>query len=428
MNKKTKRIKVLVVDDEVGIRELLSEILVDEGYAVVTAHDATSAHQMRMEQMPDIILLDIWMPDLDGISLLRQWNDAGFAKVPVVVMSGHATIEMAVEAVRLGALEVLEKPITINQLLKAMEKAKIRKGKQESNMLLQQMDFGSTPAMKQFKQDLLTATADPGLLTLHGKLNCGAVFYAHTLARPQSPVVVVDNGQMLEGGVGEIIRRAEDGVIIVRFINVFNTIQKNGFLGLVREANKGEARVVAISAEHPDILAEQGEFSDTLIALLSRRVVEVPSLMQCKADLPLIINMICERLAKDNDSMRGRSLTAAAVEALAAHHYEEDFAELVSVIRTVFLSSQGAKIEAGAVKARLQQLALYASSTSRSMFDDMHNMPLREARECFEREYFTRLINFTNGNMQQAAKIAGLERTYFYRKLKQYKEGGGDGG
>ena len=423
MKKKTKRIKVLVIDDEIGIRELLSEILVDEGYAVVTAHDAATAHQMRMEEAPDIILLDIWMPDLDGISLLRQWSEAGFANVPVVVMSGHATIEMAVEAVRLGALEVLEKPITINQLLKAMEKAKIRKGKRDSNMLVQQMDFGRTPAMKRFKEELLAATAEPGLITLYGKLNCGAVFYAHFLARPQSPVVMVDNGQMLEGDVGDIIRRAEDGVIVVRFVNVFNTIQKNGFLGLVREANKGEARVVAVSAEHPDALAERGEFSETLIALLSRRVVKVPSLVQCGADMPLIINMIFERLAKDNPAMRGRGLTPAAVEALAAHHYDEDFAELMSVIRTVFLSSQEMKVDAAAVRARLKQFALYSSIGGRDLLEDIHSMSLREAREHFEREYFTRLINFTNGNMQQAAKIAGLERTYFYRKLKQYKEG-----
>ncbi|MCH9705124.1 MAG: response regulator, partial [Proteobacteria bacterium] len=119
------RIKVLIIDDEIGIRELLSEILLDEGYAVVTAHDAASAQQMRLQEAPEIILLDIWMPDMDGISLLRQWSEAGFPNVPVIIMSGHATIDTAVEATRLGALEVLEKPITTTRLLQAVEKAKI---------------------------------------------------------------------------------------------------------------------------------------------------------------------------------------------------------------------------------------------------------------------------------------------------------------
>lgn len=417
-----RRTKVLVVDDEIGIRELLSEILIDEGYAVVTAHDAASASEMRQRELPEIILLDIWMPDMDGITLMRQWSKSGYANVPIIVMSGHATIDTAVEATRMGAIEVLEKPITTTQLLKGMERARIKKGEQDSNLRLKQMDFGSTPAMRQFKKELLAAAAEPGLLTMVGALNCGADFYARYLARPNSPVVTVDNGAMLEGSLADLVARAEDGVIVVCLVNVLSSIQQNGMLGLIREANKGEARIVAVSAERPEALAERGGFNETLVGLLARRVVNVPPLAKCTADLPVIIDMICRELTKDSE-MRSRALAPAAVEALADHRYEEDFAELRSVIKSMFLYSQGDRIEAETARAILRQLS--TRSSMHGMFDEMYNMSLREAREYFEREYFTRLINMTNGNMQQAAKIAGLERTYFYRKLKQYKTGGG---
>ena len=414
------RIKVLIIDDEIGIRELLSEILLDEGYAVVTAHDAASAQQMRLQEAPEIILLDIWMPDMDGISLLRQWAEAGFPNVPVIIMSGHATIDTAVEATRLGALEVLEKPITTTRLLQAVEKAKIKKDKQDSNLLLQQINFGSTLAMTTFKKELLQASAEARFFTLMDTINGGAVFYARFLVKPKSPVVILDSGTELEDNIGEIIRRAEDGVIIVRLVNVFNTLQQNGLLGLIHEANKSEARVVAISSEAPEILAERGEFNERLVALLSRRVVGVPSLSKCAADLPYLIDLICQRITKDRD-MQKRKLTVAAKEELAKHHYEEDFSELVSIIRTIFLYAQSDTIELGTVRGILKELT--GQSSMRSMFDEVYNMSLRDAREYFEREYFIRLINTTNGNMQQAAKVAGLERTYFYRKLKQYKAG-----
>jgi DNA-binding NtrC family response regulator len=111
---------ILVVDDEVGIRELLSEILSDEGHVVTTADSAHSARRLRIESEPDLILLDIWMPDLDGISLLREWVQAGPLVAPVIMMSGHATLETAGEATRLGALDFLEKPVALARLLAAV--------------------------------------------------------------------------------------------------------------------------------------------------------------------------------------------------------------------------------------------------------------------------------------------------------------------
>src|SRR5574344_2240553 len=112
---------ILVVDDELGIRDLLSEILNDEGHSVELAENATQARAARAAVAFDLVLLDIWMPDTDGVSLLQAWAAAGMLTMPVIMMSGHATIETAVEATRIGALSFLEKPITIQKLLKAVE-------------------------------------------------------------------------------------------------------------------------------------------------------------------------------------------------------------------------------------------------------------------------------------------------------------------
>ena len=118
---------ILVVDDELGIRDLLFEILNDEGHAVELAENAAQARAARAQSRPDLVLLDIWMPDTDGVSLLKEWSAAGLLNMPVIMMSGHATIDTAVEATRIGAQAFLEKPITLQKLLKAVEQGLARK-------------------------------------------------------------------------------------------------------------------------------------------------------------------------------------------------------------------------------------------------------------------------------------------------------------
>ena len=117
---------ILVVDDELGIRDLLSEILFDEGHQVELAENAAQARQARQRMRPDLVLLDIWMPDTDGVSLLKEWATSGLLTMPVIMMSGHATIDTAVDAVRIGAQAFLEKPITLQKLLKAVEQGLAR--------------------------------------------------------------------------------------------------------------------------------------------------------------------------------------------------------------------------------------------------------------------------------------------------------------
>ncbi|MCQ8895582.1 response regulator [Limnobacter humi] len=143
---------ILVVDDEIGIRELLSEILGDEGHEVLLAENASQARNMRESSAPDLVLLDIWMPDTDGVTLLKEWAVKGQLTMPVIMMSGHATIDTAVEATRIGALDFLEKPISLQKLLGAVEKG-LTRGKmvQSARALMQAQTktqaVGGTPGV-----------------------------------------------------------------------------------------------------------------------------------------------------------------------------------------------------------------------------------------------------------------------------------------
>jgi len=147
---------ILVVDDELGIRDLLFEILNDEGHAVEVAENAAQARAARQAARPDLVLLDIWMPDTDGVTLLKEWAGAGLLNMPVIMMSGHATIDTAVEATRIGALAFLEKPITMQKLLKAVEQGLSR----------QPMAVASTKAAAVGMKEPLAMPAQPQAVVL----------------------------------------------------------------------------------------------------------------------------------------------------------------------------------------------------------------------------------------------------------------------
>ncbi|MDB1145201.1 MAG: response regulator [Alcaligenaceae bacterium] len=152
--------KILVVDDEIGIRELLREILYDAGHSVELAENASQAREIRLKYQPDLVLLDIWMPDTDGVSLLKEWNSQGLLNMPIIMMSGHATIDTAVEATRIGALDFLEKPITLQKLLKtvkfALQNPNGVQAKPVSNKVVEPTEKASIP--KTIKKEPIVET------------------------------------------------------------------------------------------------------------------------------------------------------------------------------------------------------------------------------------------------------------------------------
>jgi DNA-binding NtrC family response regulator len=154
---------ILVVDDELGIRDLLSEILNDEGHQIELAENAAQARAARFRARPDLVLLDIWMPDTDGVTLLKEWSSNGLLTMPVIMMSGHATIDTAVEATRIGALAFLEKPITLQKLLKAVEQGLTRGALRKLTQSMPSMGIkADTVALADMPVSMVELAPEPG--------------------------------------------------------------------------------------------------------------------------------------------------------------------------------------------------------------------------------------------------------------------------
>ena len=180
--------QILVVDDEVGIRELLSEILADEGHQVLLAESAGEARRLREGHRPDLVLLDIWMPDTDGISLLKEWAASGQLSMPVVMMSGHGTIETAVEATRIGALDYLEKPIALQRLLATVKRA-LRNHETVVPRELSLATLGRSPALAETRKRLAQLAQAGAPLMLRGERGMRPELFARLLAAAGAPFV-----------------------------------------------------------------------------------------------------------------------------------------------------------------------------------------------------------------------------------------------
>ncbi len=185
---------ILVVDDEMGIRELLSEILGDEGHVVTTAENAQQAREFRQNGIPDLVLLDIWMPDTDGVTLLKEWQRDGLLTMPVIMMSGHATIDTAVEATRIGALNFLEKPIALQKLLKAVQQG------------LTQGPKASRPAVTYTQTAPVQAEHHEAIIT--GNFNPITVSETQHLA--SQPVTSMSSDNLFSSSFGLPLREARD--------------------------------------------------------------------------------------------------------------------------------------------------------------------------------------------------------------------------
>ena len=204
--------QILVVDDEVGIRELLSEILADEGHQVLLAESAGEARRLREDHRPDLVLLDIWMPDTDGISLLKEWAASGQLGMPVVMMSGHGTIETAVEATRIGALDYLEKPIALQRLLSTVKRA-LRNHETTAPRELSLSTLGRSPALAEMRKRLAQLAQAGAPLMLRGERGMRPELFARLLAAAGAPFV--EGPEMLADASSEMLTRAAGGVLFV---------------------------------------------------------------------------------------------------------------------------------------------------------------------------------------------------------------------
>ena len=404
--------QVLVVDDEIGIRELLSEILRDEGYEVRIAENAADARAFRSQTRPDLVLLDIWMPDTDGITLLKEWAAAGLLTMPVVMMSGHGTIDTVVEATRIGAYDFLEKPIALQKLLATVGRA-LKQGGDQARPALSLAGLGRAPLVVELKQRLERVINLRTALLLTGEPGCGIELAARFLHQRNTPWVAPENHSTLAEAPLDLLNQAREGTLFLREVADLSRFEQKGLLLAASKLERYNVRIISGASRDLTELVAHGAFDSRLYGVLAATAIRVPGLREHREDVPDIANLTLTRMVESKETPP-RQFTTAALNALRNYDWPGNLAQLESTVRTLALTCAAEQISLEEVMRALPQ-RLGARIGGDLPFD----LPLRDARDAFERVYFEYHIAREGGNISRVAETVGLERTHLYRKLKQ---------
>jgi CheY-like chemotaxis protein len=362
--------EILIVDDEIGIRELLSEILGDEGHEVVQAENAAQARLARKRARPDLVLLDIWMPDTDGVTLLREWVEGGLLDMPVIMMSGHASVETAAQATRMGAVGFLEKPIALQKLLNAVQRA-LRSG----------------------------VRGLPGAVPRAGVADCAAGLDGGNrgvvAARPSD----LSNEGLGLGSTGRVSTQETGQSVSAGSVGF--PAAGAPFFGAGAAFSRSGATFSAGNAPLPGghLLPQEAG------ALLHRSGATSPGPAESGSGAGGPLGW---QIAGSGTAAGGAAPGAVAVGGSAGAVFQGGEGTAVAGLagNPPWLSPRaGAYVDETSPTARLARLS----------FDQ----PLREARDAFERLYFEHHLAREGGSMTRVAERTGLERTHLYRKLKQ---------
>jgi DNA-binding NtrC family response regulator len=426
----------LVVDDESNIRELLDEILSEEGYEVTTAADAEHARAARLEQNYDLTLLDIWMPDTDGITLLKEWSESG-SLGPVVMMSGHGTVDTAVEATRLGALDFIEKPVSLAKLLRTVAKAleKRRGSKDGRRSLVPDVlsPIGKSRLIGELREQVERIARFDTHAMLVGESGSGRELYARYLAsrsdRATEPFVVVtgidlndDDGRArLLGDERQsgALNDAKGGFLFIRGIQDMSSGAQRQLLGILQQGRYGgdgeeSAAQVRILVSAPPGFEHSEHFNAELMSQLSIVIVRVPPLREYAEDVPELLRYHTDLLV-DGENLPFRRFDVAAQNRLRNYPWPGNVREFRNVVKRLLILGGDEEIGLREVEA---QLASQSTDNEPLVKQDLLAMPLREAREHFERAYLQQQLILCGGKVGQLAKRVGMERTHLYRKLR----------
>lgn len=438
--------RILVVDDESEIRGLLKEILADEGYEVDVAADASEARASRAQHDPDLVLLDIWMPDTDGITLLREWAQPNGATCPVVMMSGHGTVETAVEATRLGAFDFVEKPLSLAKLLRTVERAldSGRNKRQTGRSLAPPLiaPVGKSRAMHALREQVQQVAPHETPVLIVGEPGTGREAFAryiHSLSpRSAGPFVqLVATGVSDEGAAAAlhgtedangvhagVFEQAAGGVLFINAIEDL-PLKAQGLLVAALETQsftrvggatpvKSNVRIIA-SATSRFLNADNG--AGVRLELLSRLNVitlNVPPLRDYAQDVPDLLRHYVDRIV-DEQHLPFRRFGVAAQNRLRNYPWPGNVRELKNLVQRLLILGGEEEIKLDEIE---RELAAHAPTNEPLVKQDLLALPLREAREHFERAYLQQQLILCNGKVGQLAKRVGMERTHLYRKLR----------
>jgi DNA-binding NtrC family response regulator len=437
---------VLVVDDEADIRTLIKDILTDESYGVTVAADAAQARSARADHKFDLILLDIWMPDTDGITLLREWSESGEPNCPVVIMSGHGTVDTAVEATRLGAFDFVEKPISLAKLLRTVEAALESAGKQSKaarNLLPSLLaPVGRSKLMQGLRERVQQYARHDGSVLMSGEPGTGRgafARYLHGLSRrADEPLTTLSAASITDRNCeeqllgsehsGEVLagafERASGGTLIIDELSDLGPIAQKVLFGIIESGEftrlggsipvKVDVRIVATVGPEYEARIVAGELRRDLVSHLSELSLRIPPLREYAEDVPELLTYYVDKLV-DSEGLTFRRFSVAAQNRLRNYPWPDNVRELKNLVRRLLLSGSTEDIALEEVEA---EIAAAAPVDEPLVKQDLLALPLREAREQFERAYLQQQLVLCGGKVGQLAKRVGMERTHLYRKLR----------
>jgi two-component system nitrogen regulation response regulator NtrX len=445
------RERILVVDDEKGIRATLAGILGDEGYRAVVAASGGEALARMGEEVPDLVLLDIWMPGVDGIEVLaeikRQWPD-----LPVVMMSGHGTVETAVKATKLGAYDFVEKPLSLEKTLlvvdRALEHARLER---ENRQLRERIEraheiIGVSPAITELRRQIATAAPSHGRVLVCGENGVGKELVARSIhafsARRQRPFVEVNCAaipdELIESELfghekgaftGAIARRrgkfevADGGTLFLDEIGDMSLRTQAKVLRALEEQTvqriggheplRVDVRVIAASNQPLPELIARGQFRDDLFYRLNVIPIEVPPLRRRREDIPLLVEHFLKTFSAEYGK-RPKVVTGEAMGAFVAYEWPGNVRELRNMVERLVIMTPGDVIGPEELPSPLRAReapAVPAAASAQS---------LREARDAFERAYILGELRAHDGNITRTAQALGIGRVNLWRKLKAF--------
>jgi DNA-binding NtrC family response regulator len=440
---------ILVVDDEPDIRELVGDILGDENYSVATAEDAGSAREALRERRPDLILLDIWMPDLDGISLLKEWSQGQGLICPVIMMSGHGTVETAVEATRLGAYDFLEKPLSLAKLLLTVERALEADRLAQENVGLKRRSsqliepIGHSAVVQRLREQVKRIAQHDSWVLIAGEPGSGRETFARYLhahsARRDRPFIEVGVSAISPGNAaqelfgterdGEIqygrLEQASGGTLFLDEVadmdleaqaQLVGALDTGSFIRIGGSAPVNiDVRVVAATQRDLNKAVEEGAFREDLFYQLNVVPLVVPPLRDHREDIPELLESAVDRLV-EQDKLPYRRFSIGAQNLLRHHPWPGNIRELKNLVQRVLILGSGDEVSAAEVEAAMG--AAQAASAGSGVPGVSFDQPLRDARDAFEKAYLEYQLEKHGGNVSHMAEEAGMERTHLYRKLR----------
>ena len=450
---------VLVIDDEMDIREIISDILKDEGFSSRTAANSTQAFKAIAEKVPNAVILDIWLQgsELDGLGILEIIKKQ-YPLMPVIVISGHGTIETAVSAIKMGAYDYLEKPFTHDKLIillkRACEVSKLRRENIElRSKVIDKTEFiGSSSVITKLKSEIEKVAPTSGRVMIHGGVGSGKELAArliHKKSRKASGPFIVfsptaltvtkiqqelfgDEEKQEHGTVFDkrisVLEAAHNGTLYIDEVSDLPLIIQNKLLKFLQDqtiiknnkAVKLDIRFITSSTKDMQEEITQGKFRQDLYFRLNVVPLYVTNLAERKEDIPLLVKYFIKQLSRFS-GLKEREFSDEAIAALQAYHWPGNVRQLRNVIEwTLIMNPPGAGI-LEKIKTDMLPQDIINNSVNIPKPDnnlDMMSMPLREAREVFERQYLSAQMNRFNNNISKTSTFVGMERSALHRKLK----------